>query len=191
MRGMQTRREGTASARQEPPKWATHGRLVWALVVLAASLVAMNVAQAEVFAHQDVRLLDLRLGYSHAEVVGLFEAYGPGGRRAYAVALGVDTLYPLVLLAATVLATTRAFGHRRWLWLAPVGFAVLDIVENALFGWALASFPDIPTALVAVAAPVTVAKLVCFPPTVAALAIAIGRIGLRWRAGRRADPRIR
>lgn len=164
------------------PAWATPGRLAWAVLGVALTLVALNVTQAQVFAHHDAPLLDLRLGYGHDEVTALFAAYGPSGRRAYAWALLADSVYPLALCAGVILAAARAFGDRRWLWLAPVAFAVLDLVENALFASMLATFPDPSALLVTVAAPVTVVKLASFPPTVVTGVVALTVLARRrWR----------
>jgi hypothetical protein len=161
------------------PAWATTSRLVWSSALLVIVLLAMTLAQEVVFGYHDARLLDLRIAYTHAEVVELYGAYGTEGRQAYAIALAVDSIYPLILFAAVVLAAARAFGMRRWLWIAPASFAALDLVENSLFGLALVSYPDISPTLVAIAAPITVVKLVSFPLTVLLGVAALARLTRR------------
>jgi hypothetical protein len=147
--------------------WATRRRTVWAVVALVVSLVALSASDHHLAGFGAATKLDLRFGYGVAEVVELFHAYGAGGRHAYAINLAIDTVYPLALAAAAILLTARAFGAtRRWPWLAPSAFAVLDVVENALLGVALRRFPDVPP-FVAVASPVTQLKLVSFVLTLA------------------------
>jgi hypothetical protein len=161
----------------EVPGWATRRRTAIATGLLLVTLAALNVADIWLFSYDDATKLDLRLwGYSQTEVIHLFDSYGPGGRRAYAVGLVIDTIYPLTLLAATVLLSARAFGAaRRWLrwwWVAPATFAVLDVIENAMFGVMLAAYPDVPDGLVTIAAPITRVKLISFGPTVVLIVLA-------------------
>jgi hypothetical protein len=168
------------------PAWATGRRTLAAVALLALALTALTVADGWLFGYDAATKLDLRFGYDHAEVIELFRAYGVGGRRAYGVNLGIDTVYPLVLAAAVVLVSARAFGTAaRWLWVAPIAFAVLDVIENALFGTALLQFPDVAPRLVSVASPITQVKLVSFVPTVvlgvAALLVLAFRAATRRR----------
>lgn len=177
------------SGRSGPPPWATARRVARAVVAVGLALVALNVAEAWVYTYDDSRILDLRIGYDHGDVLELFGAYGTAGRRAYALALVVDSIYPVVLLTGVVLATARAFGKRPWLWVAPAAFAILDLVENSLFGAALAGYPDVPAGLVSVAAPITTVKLVAFVPTAVTALAALIVLGYRRYAGRRSTSR--
>jgi hypothetical protein len=177
-----------------PPPWATARRTAWAIVALAVCLAALTLADVWLervtgivvgtpFAH-DAGKPDLRFGYTPADVAALLDRYGPDGRRAYAVGLVIDTVYPVALGAATILLAARAWaGRARWTWAAPLTFAVLDVVENALFGIALASHPVLPSGLLVVASAVTRVKLVAFPPTVAVAVVAAVVLIVRRRRG--------
>ncbi len=161
-----------------PPPWASASRTRWALAALVACLVALTLADAWLEQHtglpvglpmsSDATKPDLLFGYTHADVVALFASYGQAGRRAYAVGLVIDTIYPIVLAVAAVLASARAFGRRaQWLWVFPATFAVLDVLENVGLAVALASYPGVSPTLIAVLSPVTQVKLLSFPPTAA------------------------
>jgi hypothetical protein len=132
---------------------------------------------------------DLLFGYGVADLDELFAAYGDAGRRAYAVGLVVDTVYPLALAAAAVLFAARALPRRvRWLWAFPITFAVLDVLENLGLGAAVAAYPQTSDRLVAVLSPITQAKLLSFPPTVAILLVSAGVLSWRWVRDRRDPP---
>ncbi len=184
--------------------WASPRRARLALAALVACLVALTLADLWLEHHtglpvglpmsSEATKPDLWFGYGAADIHALFTSYGAGGRRAYAVGLVVDTVYPLVLAAATILLSARAFPRRApWLWAFPVTFAVLDVIENLGFGVALAAHPRTLDGLVTVLSPITQVKLLAFPPTVAVLLAAIGVVGWRWfrlrQGGRPAPPR--
>jgi hypothetical protein len=181
------------------PRWATDRRARLAAGALLACLAALTVTDLRLESHTglpvgvpmsaDATRPDLLFGYGEADVEALFTAYGAAGRRAYAVGLVVDTVYPLVLAAATVLLAARAFASRaRRLWAFPVTFAVLDVVENVGFAVALAAYPQTKAGLVATLSPITQAKLLAFPPTVALLLTSAGALSWRWFGGRRGAP---
>lgn len=175
----------TVSEARQPPVWASGRRTLRAVVGLAIVLVALTIADAWLHGYDPATKLDLRFGYDRTEVVDLFRAYGPSGRLAYGVNLAVDTVYPLVLAAAVILVSARAFGGGlRWPWIAPAAFAVLDVVENLLLGVALLRFPEVPSGLVSVTSLVTRVKLVSFAPTVVLGVIAVAVLGYRVFSGR-------
>jgi hypothetical protein len=177
----------TSAADVPAAAWATRRRTLWAVVALAVTLMALSVSDQHLAGFDPATKLDLRFGYGTADVAELFRAYGAAGRRAYAINLAIDTIYPLVLAAAAILLTARAFGPtRRWPWFAPIAFAVLDVVENALLAVALRQYPEVAASLVAVASPITQVKLVSFVLTLAvglaAVAVLASRaIGSRTR----------
>lgn len=181
------------------PRWASRRRTRLAVAVLLASLVALTVADIWLESHSglavgmpmssDAGKPDLRFGYGTGDLASLFTAYGAGGRRAYAVGLAIDTVYPLALAAATVLLSVRAFaGRARWLWAFPVAFAVLDVIENIGLGIALAVHPRPMAGLVAVLSLVTQVKLLSFPATVALLLASAAVLGGRWLRPSRVAP---
>jgi hypothetical protein len=187
------------TARPDLPGWASPRRSWMAIGALVACLAALTVADVWLERHTglpvglpmstDATKPDLLFGYEAAELHALFASYGEGGRRAYAVGLIVDTVYPLALATATVLLAARALPRRaRWLWAFPITFAVLDVVENLGFGIALAAHPETLDRLVAVLSPITQAKLLSFPPTVAVLLTSAGVLGWRWLQARRDAP---
>jgi hypothetical protein len=128
---------------------------------------------------------DLSPGYDHARVVEIFEAYGAGGRTAYAWGLVIDTIMPIALGVAGVFVVALAVP--RWLGrlaIAPVTFAVLDVIENALFAVMLSQYPAISEGLVAVARPITIVKLSAFVVALPTLIVGVGVLLARWRRGR-------
>ena len=185
--------------RRDVPGWASPRRAWIALGVLLACLAALMLADRWLESHTglpvglpmsaDATKPDLLFGYGAADLDALFTAYGEGGRRAYAVGLVVDTIYPLALAAATVLLAARALPRSaRWLWAFPITFAVLDVIENLGFGVALATYPQTLDGLVAALSPITQAKLLSFPPTVAVLLTSAGLLSWRWFRDRRDAP---
>jgi len=173
------------------PAWASARRARIAVAALLACLAALTLADLWLESHTGLPVglpmsagatkPDLLFGYGAADLDALFTAYGEGGRRAYAVGLVIDTAYPLALAAATVLLAARALPPRaRWLWVFPVTFAVLDVIENIGFGVALAAHPQTLDRLVAVLSPITQVKLLSFPPTVAVLLASAGLLSWRW-----------
>ncbi|MCC3158480.1 hypothetical protein LJ737_14615 [Hymenobacter sp. 15J16-1T3B] len=92
--------------------------------------------------------LDFRpAGYSPADVVRLFQTYGPAGRAEYGQQTLVDTLFPVLVAAFGLLFFARTC--RRWGWrglgnLLITGcllFMVVDLAENACIFALLAQFP--------------------------------------------------
>lgn len=165
-----------------------------AVGAFAAVLVALEASDAALAVHAPgVTKPDLLWGYDHDRVVAVLAALGPAGRRSYLVNLAIDTAMPLLAMTATVLVVARAWPRLlRPLSVAPIAFAVLDVLENAAFAVMVRQFPDVATGLVAATSPVTVAKLVAFwfatlPTLVGGLAV----LGVRWVRRRGVDPRNR
>ncbi len=190
-----------ASRRHHPdiPAWASVRRARIAVGALLGCLAALGLTDLWLESHTglpvglpmsaDATKPDLLFGYGAEDLGALFTAYGEGGRLAYAVGLAVDTAYPLALTAATVLLAARALPSRaRWLWVFPVMFAVLDVIENIGFGVALAAHPHPLDGLVAILSPITQVKLLSFPPTVAVLFTSAGLLAWRWIRDRRNAP---
>ena len=144
---------------------AASPRATWTAVALyVASVVALTASDNRI-AHfaPDVTKPDLRFGYGYPELVGVLEAFGPGGREAYAWNLAIDSVMPILFAAATLLVVARALP--RWLGvlgLAPVAFAVLDLIENAAFAAMLAQYPAVSEALVSATRWITMVKLSAF-----------------------------
>ncbi|HSJ29169.1 MAG TPA: hypothetical protein VLB67_13255 [Acidimicrobiia bacterium] len=176
--------------RSSVPPWATPRRTLLAVAAFLVSLAAL--AAADMWLESitgepvgspmsaDATKPDLWFGYDTEEVTTLFASYGPDGRRAYAVGLVIDTVYPLALAAAAILLWARAFGGaHRWGRIPAAVFAVLDVIENFLFGVMLATHPSVPSGLVAVASPITQVKLASFWPAIVSMAVSSGV--LAWR----------
>jgi hypothetical protein len=166
------------------PRRATNRRAWWAVAAYLVTLAALQVVTAWVNTFDDATKLDLRWGYSHDDVVGLLGDYGADGRVAYGIHLAIDTAYPVAVGLATILLAAVAFGRRRWLWVAPLVFMVLDVVENVLVGVMVATYPAVSQALVAIAAPITFVKLASFFPTMAVLIVSAVVTAVRWPRGR-------
>jgi hypothetical protein len=186
----------TGAAAPAPPPAGVGSRGWLALGALLCCLTALTVTDLWLARHSgmpvgrpmssDATKPDLLFGYGAADLQALFTAYGEGGRRAYAVGLVVDTVYPLVLAATTVLLAARALPRRlRLLWVFPIAFASLDVIENLGFGVALAVHPRTLDGFVVVLSPITQAKLLAFPPTVAILLASAGLLSWRSLQGRR------
>lgn len=125
---------------------------------------------------------DLAPGYDYARVLQIFTAYGAGGRMAYAWGLVIDTVMPVAFGLAGVLVVARVSPRRLVLLaIAPVAFAVLDVIENALFAIVLWQYPEIAAALVAVARPITIVKLCAFAVALPTLIAGVIVLIVRWR----------
>lgn len=191
--------EGVGDRKQRKTlSWATARRTTWAVVALLVSLAvltagdvvfeeATGIAAGSPFS-SDAGKPDLRFGYSHDQLVDLFERYGADGRRAYVLNLALDTVYPIVLALAGILLAARAFPALRWPWIAPLGFAVPDVVENGLMAFALSRYPDIPVWVAAVASPITQVKLVFLPLAYLVAIVAFLVLAKRWLGSRRRRP---
>jgi hypothetical protein len=94
--------------------YATPRATAVAVALYLASIGLLTLSDINIARHApQVTKPDLIFGYSHAQIVELFTAFGDGGRQAYAINLVIDTLMPLALLVATLLVIARATP--RWL----------------------------------------------------------------------------
>lgn len=149
--------------------------LAWALLSLAVMFPAMGL---------DAPVLDVRSGYSHAELMAAMVAYGPTGRRVYAWASPtIDVLFPIayVTLFSGILYRFRPFES--WWVLAgiPVFAGLWDLCENAQIVALLLMYPDIGEQQVAWASFFTWLKIVVIGPAYQLPAIALLLIaGLRY-----------
>jgi len=142
--------------------------LVAALFFVAFSIVLFNFGPVpDVVEAADGPLLDTRFGWDHDDARSFLSALDTEGRRLYAFALLIDTLYGLTFAVAGTLvlawisgrlvAPTNPLG---WVVLLPVLAGVLDLVENAGIFTLLALFPSVPSALGAALGLVTATKLI-------------------------------
>ena len=113
------------------------GALIWSLITVLLLFPALSLAAP---------LLDVRDGYSHAELMDAMAQYGASGRRIYAWASPtIDTLFPMayVTLFSGILYRLRPF---EWLWVAawiPVLAGLWDLCENAQITAMLLMFPAV------------------------------------------------
>ncbi len=95
-------------------------------------------------------MLDVRTGYTDADVVAAMEGYGEQGRRVYAWSSALlDTLLPVlyVSLLAGLLYRLRPSAATWRLAFLPVAAGVLDLCENVLVIVMLNRFPDVSASL--------------------------------------------
>lgn len=133
--------------------------------------------------------LDLRFGYDFATVERLFGAYGEEGRALYGWNLLLDTPFPILLAAATLLWVFLAFpgrGRRLWLAAAPLVFMVTDLAENMMLYALVQSYPALSEPFAAAASLVTQIKRSAFYLSVALLVIS--GVALAVRGLRKAPP---
>lgn len=105
-------------------------------------------------------------GYSPAQAYGVLAAYGPAGRRAYAVLLlTLDLLFPFLygsflFLSLRAVSLWAGFSTRWAVRLGAIGFAaaVCDWLENICFLILMGVFPGQPAAVARVASLFTVTK---------------------------------
>ncbi len=148
--------------------------LVWSLITLLLLFPALPLA---------VPVLDVRDGYSHAELVQAMTLYGEAGRRIYAWAsLTIDTLFPIayVSLFSGILYRFRPFES---LWVVawiPVAAGVWDLCENAQIFAMLLRFPDVSEQQVAWASFFTHVKIAYIGPLYQLPAVAFLLIAL-WQ----------
>ncbi len=150
------------------------GSLTWSLVSLLLLFPALSL---------DAPLLDVRDGYSHAELIAAMTQYGESGRRIYAWASPtIDTLFPIayVTLSSGILYRFRPF-ERLWAsaWI-PVLAGLWDLCENAQITAMLLMFPAVTERQVAWASFFTHVKIAYFGPAYQLPAIAFLLIAL-WR----------
>jgi hypothetical protein len=112
--------------------------------------------------------LDFHSQYDVATVERIFGAYGPEGRRTYALDLLVDTFYPLLLGLSAIFFALLVVRQPLWqtvLILIPLLFMTADVLENIFFVSFLLTYPAISAALVSVANLFTRIKLFTIPIT--------------------------
>lgn len=109
--------------------------------------------------------LDMQFGYSAAHTYGLFEKIGDPGRWLYVKLLGLDFLFAFFYMILQSLLVTalmkKAKLSARWekFNLLPILRSVLDMVENCLLLFLIASFPEPHTVVVWIASGITIVKL--------------------------------
>lgn len=147
------------------------GVLIWLLLVFPALPIGGDV-------------LDIRAGYSHAELVAAMEAYGASGRRVYAWASPtLDSIFPALYVTLFSGLLTRLRPSDGWTWLAwiPVFAGFWDLCENAQITAMLLMYPDVGQTQVAWASFFTEVKTVWIGPAyqLPALALLLAAL-IRW-----------
>lgn len=126
-------------------------------------------------------ILDTKTGYSHSDVLALFDSYGEQGRSFYRNLQLWDLAHPFVysLLLASVLFL--AFRRTRWEWVTLLPFAIgaLDYLENAFLWAMIATYPEIDATVVSIANVLSIVKFVSFFPATVALIAAIATAARR------------
>ncbi len=142
--------------------------LVAALFFVAFSIALFNLGPVPAVVEAAAApLLDTRFAWGEDDARGFLSALGGEGRRLYALALLIDTLYGLTFAVAGTLvlawiserlvAPTNPLG---WVVSLPVLAGALDLLENTGIFTLLALFPSIPSALGAALGLVTATKLI-------------------------------
>ena len=159
------------------------GSLTWSLITLLLLFPALPLGAP---------MLDVRDGYSYAELLDAMTQYGEHGRRVYAWASpSIDTLFPMayVSLFSGILYRFRP-SERLWVtaWI-PVAAGVWDLCENAQITAMLLIFPAVSERQVAWASFFTHVKIAYIGPayqlpTIAFLLIALWRVWARIRKNR-------
>jgi len=120
--------------------------------------------------------LDLKLGYSYAEVMAVMEQYGPDGRNLYAWASPtLDTLFPIVY-ATFFAGIIYRFRPIEKLWILayiPVVAGVWDLCENAQITAMLLQYPNITESQVSLSSTFTIVKSSILGPTYQLLSVAL------------------
>ena len=125
-----------------------------------------------------IELLDTRGWYTPDDVTALFgalERLDGGALAVYAItALTIDMLFPVCygLLFALLL---RRLVRGAALFLAPLGLALSDVLENATVAALALSFDGGPTSWAWLAAVFTLVKTVLIAATLAAVAVSAAR----------------
>jgi hypothetical protein len=166
---------------------ATRRGVVVAVGLYLISLIALTLADLPLErAAPGTAKPDLTFGYTYADIISIFTAYGAAGRQGYLLNLVVDSIMPVMFAAAALLVSARAAPRwLGWLGIAPVVFLLLDLVENIAFALMLAQYPEVSPALVGFTRPVTMIKLSAF--VIAMLTLIFGALFLllagfiRWR----------
>ena len=146
--------------------------------ILIATFIGIVVLVAFVFPAIPVggELLDLKPGYSHAEVVATMEEYGADGRSLYAwVSPTLDTFFPIVYVTffAGVIYRFRLTEKLWVLAFIPVAAGVWDLCENAQITAMLIQYPDITESQVNLASTFTQIKSSVFGPAYQLLAVVL------------------
>ena len=132
-------------------------------LVLSATLVSTLVLVLAVFPALPIggEMLDVKAGYTYAEVVAAMESYGAQGRRVYAWSSGtLDVLLPVVYVSFLAGFVYR-FRPTERLWrlaYLPLPAGGLDLCENVQVVLMLTRYPDVSTWQVASASLFTLSK---------------------------------
>lgn len=161
-------------------RWASGRNILLLGVCLGAFYVAIFPAFLEkIPSSPDLGLLDVLPGYTPEDAYSRLEAYGPEGRRVYAVVeMTVDVAFPIVtallLSLFTLFALGCAFPRRRALRalaLVPLGTLVADLAENAAILGLLFAYPSRIEPLARLSSLLTTAK---WSLVVSSVAVALG-----------------
>jgi hypothetical protein len=161
---------------------ATPRMIIFSIILYLASILVLDMSDARLTAiAPDFSKPDLTFGYGFSDIILLLSLLGEVGRSAYGINLIIDSIMPIFFAAATLLVVARA-APRWWVYLsiAPITFMVLDIIENASFGFMLLQFPELSPGLVAFTSPVTMVKLASFVIALPTLIFGGAYLFIRW-----------
>lgn len=117
---------------------------VMALLFIAYLLCTQGFSARHAALGYELRLLDVRFGYTPEDARRLFEALGASGRNLYALTeVTLDLVFPFVYGGLLALLVVNLFSRERtrFLVLIPVLGVVFDLLENftvALLAWTFA-----------------------------------------------------
>jgi hypothetical protein len=159
--------------------------VVLTLVIGAVLFAIWPMPRVEQLAGEPV--LDTRGFAAGTAAAAYIDRLGDEGRRLYAIMLSGDIIWTLIhgftVALGIVLGVSRSRldDRLRWLALAPLTAAVLDIAENSAFLAAIAAHPDGPPLPAAVMNVITGTKFIVLAVGYVALAVAL----VAWARSRR------
>lgn len=129
-------------------------------------------------ANQEVKILDLRFGYSLEEVNLFFRQIGSEGRILYEKISMADMFYPIfygLLLMSLISRFTKGNSKLLLLNLIPLVMIILDFVENISIKKLMTHFPNIGADMVSFTSILTQAKWVFVGLSIFLVLILLGR----------------
>ena len=156
-----------------------------ATLFFTAYLFPSYQAELNALAGAEVVVLDLRLSYTHQEVLDLFQALGPAGRARYAfVEAVVAGIYPIVygvFFLGWLAALLRRWAAPRAGWWALLALPLLvvgfDYAENWGLLQLLEDYPTCNPEQVAFCSGMTTLKWTAF----GGMGLALLAAGIRWQ----------
>lgn len=150
--------------------------IAWIMSLVAVEAFDRRIAESS----GGIPKLDLVFGYDTATAMDTLRQFGEAGRAFYIASTWADMVFPLALSIFALLLLPRAGLRHPLLLMSPVGFLLLDVLENLALLKVVSGFPLVSTSVVETASFLTQAKLCLLAPTYLMMIASLLIVFVRW-----------